>query len=206
MYRFDARALASAVLYELSIQHNLDIYPSKAIEDSTFLGIHLRTAPDATRSGWLSYEDQSAAYQHFASLYALPVIYVASGNLTSIGLFSGLVAPTPVVTKYTLLASRPDELALLNSLSWDQQAEVDYLVLLRASRYLGMTDSNFSWAVAVARRALSKAGTCGGPAGNGIVGFRVANGVGDAGVAYEDERNVIVGGPCRFRFETRAWP
>lgn len=180
--------------------------PEPAITESAYLGVHLRTAPDATRGGWLSYEDQSAAYDQYAKQYNLPVIYVASGNLSSIVLFSNLVAPMPVVTKYTLLESRPRELAALKALSWDQQAEVDYLVLLRSSRYLGMTDSNFSWAVAVARRAVGIEGTCGGPAKNGIVGFRAAKGNGDVGVAFEDEKSVIVGRPCRFRFETRAWP
>jgi len=139
-------------------------------------------------------------------MYSLPVIYVASGNLSSTILFSNLVAPTPVVTKYSLLSSRPDELARLKSLSWDQQAEVDYLVLLRSSRFLGMTDSNFSWAVAVARRAVGKEGSCGGERGDGMMGVRKGDGENGVGVAFEDERSVIVGGRSKYNFGTRAWP
>ena len=69
-----------------------------------------------------------------------------------------------------------------------------------------MTDSNFSWAVAVARRAVGKEGSCGGERGDGMMGVRKGDGENGVGVAFEDERSVIVGGRSKYNFGTRAWP
>lgn len=144
----------------------------------------------------MSYEDQAAMYQKLAKEYALPVIYVASGNLSSTQIFAETVFPTPVVTKSSLLSG--EELALLKSLTWDQQAQVDYLVLIRASRYLGMSDSNFSWAVAVARRAAGNIGTC------GVIGEEKLKT--EKSIALKDELSIIIGKPSKYHFGTRSWP
>jgi hypothetical protein len=142
----------------------------------------------------MSYTKQSTLYKTYADSYALPVIYIATGNLPSARTFAKTTSPTPVVTKTDLLSEA--ELALLNSLSWDQQAQVDYLVLLRATRFLGMSDSNFSWAVAVARRAVEE-GTCVG----------IERGLGaDGTVAMRDELSVVVGKKSKYDFGTRSWP
>ena len=144
----------------------------------------------------MSYEEQAAMYQLLANEYALPVIYVASGNLSSTQVFAEKVSPTPVVTKSSLLSD--EDIVLLKSLSWDQQAQVDYLVLLRASGYLGMSDSNFSWAVAVARRAAGKRGTCGSRYDGEITL--------EKGIAFRDELSIIIGKPSKYQFSTRSWP
>lgn len=94
----------------------------------------------------------------------LPAIYVASGNLTSIDLFAtqlAEVSPAAVVTKHTLLAG--DDLAALESLTWDQQGLVDYLVLLKSSQFLGMCHSSFTWGIVAGRRAILRNGTCDRP-------------------------------------------
>ena len=146
----------------------------------------------------MSYEEQALKYQQYASLYALPVIYAASGNLSSTELFTKAVYPTPVVTKSSLLSE--EDLSVLRSMTWDQQAEVDYLVLLRASRFLGMTDSNFSWAVAVARRTEGELGSCGGwEEGKEEI-------IPEPGIAFKDELSIIVGGPSKYHFGTWSWP
>ena len=131
----------------------------------------------------MSFESQARAYKDFATNYALPVIYVASGNLSSTILFADLVAPITVVTKISLLSGA--DLELLNSLSWDQQAEADHLVLLKASKFLGMSQSGFSWAVAVARRTESEDGTCGWR--GTIVGYDMGK-----RLAMKDELSIIV--------------
>lgn len=95
-----------------------------------------------------------------------------------------MVLPTPVVTKTTLLSGA--DLELLNTLSWDQQAEVDHLVLLRASRFLGISESGFSWAVASARRTQTEAGTCGWR--GTVVGASPTD-----GLAMQDDLSVIIG-------------
>lgn len=149
----------------------------------------------------MTYEQQAALYTQYAKEYALPVIYVASGNLSSTELFTSSVSPTPVVTKQSLLsASSPDLLHALNALSWDQQAQVDYLVLLRASKFLGMTDSSFSWAVAVARRAVGREGTC------RAWDRGEEEKVPEEGIAFRDEFSVVIGPPNKYHFGPRSWP
>lgn len=99
---------------------------------------------------------------------SLPIIYVASGNASSIADFSDqqadyLSQPKRVVSKNDLLTGADgDE---LKGLTWDQQALVDFLILSRSGFYMGMADSSFAWAIAVNRRKTTKAGTCGFPSG-----------------------------------------
>jgi hypothetical protein len=106
----------------------------------------------------MSFEKQVKLYQKYLK-QPVPVIYVATGNLTSIKMFAERVEPTPVVDKFSLLSS--EDATTLKSMTWDQQGQVDYLVLTRASLYLGMVDSLFSMSIASSRRAATKSGTCG---------------------------------------------
>merc|ERR1712230_261181 len=76
---------------------------------NTFIGIHLRTANDIL-SYWLGYDDQASYYiqrikasQHLSSI---PIMYIASGNATSVTSFTAeqedaLVQPKHVITKET---------------------------------------------------------------------------------------------------------
>ena len=147
----------------------------------------------------MTFENQSTQYLQYIHEYALPVVYVASGNESSISTFAKATFPTPVVTKASLLAGK--DLALLQSLSWDVQGEVDHLVLLRCSRFLGMTDSSFSWAVAVARRAnTSTDGTC------DTWRKGVAEVAPEEGLALKDNFSVIIGPPSRLHLVSRIWP
>lgn len=124
--------------------------------EGSFIGMHLRTENDAL-SGWPSFEEQSRAYLSKAEgLSAGPNhAYLATGNaseaarLTSLALQEGLT----VLTKHELLAG-PDNEELrtrLDSLSWDQQALVDFVVLLQAEYFLGVSPSSFSMNVALKR-------------------------------------------------------
>ncbi len=146
----------------------------------------------------MGYEEQAILYQQYATLYSLPVIYIASGNLSSTEIFTKAVSPTAVVTKTSLLSG--EDLSALQSMSWDRQAEVDYLVLLRASRFLGMSDSSFSWAVAIARRADGQEGTC------GAWQQGKAETVPEPRIALKDEFSVIIGGQSKYHFGPRSWP
>ncbi|EJT78879.1 hypothetical protein GGTG_03973 [Gaeumannomyces tritici R3-111a-1] len=58
-----------------------------------------------------------------------------------------------VVTKLDLLQG--DDLALLQSLTFDQQALVDFLVMFKASAFMGVAHSSFSWNVALRRHEMS---------------------------------------------------
>lgn len=84
---------------------------------------------------------------------------------------------------------------LLQSLTWDQQGQVDYLVLQKASQFLGITDSSFSWGVAAGRHALSTGGTCGKSQKL------------DKDISFKDDLTVIIGGKNKLDFNTQwFWP
>lgn len=122
---------------------------------SGFLGVHLRTETDALGT-WPSFEEQSTAYLSKASALSPPpkCAYLATGNATEAARFASLAQSQQalhVVTKRDLLSKTPDLLEQLNSLSWDQQAVVDFIVLLRAEHFLGVSPSSFSMNVALKR-------------------------------------------------------
>jgi hypothetical protein len=115
-------------------------------------------------------------------------------------MFAERVAPTPVATKFTLLSGA--DLMLLQSLSWDQQGQVDYLVLQKASQFLGITDSSFSWGVAAARHAMSRGGTCGKQEGSRRLVRRQ-----EKDISFRDDLTVIVGAKNKLDFNTKwFWP
>ncbi|KAJ4424156.1 hypothetical protein N0V82_001204 [Gnomoniopsis sp. IMI 355080] len=128
-------------------------------EGNGFIGVHLRTESDAL-SGWPSFEEQSRAYLSKAAglrprtgppRYA----YLATGNVTEAAKLASLALKEEltVLTKHELLAG-PDNEELrrrLDSLSWDQQALVDFVVLLRAEYFVGVSPSSFSMNVALKR-------------------------------------------------------
>lgn len=124
--------------------------------EGSFIGMHLRTENDAL-SGWPSFEEQSRAYLTTAArLSPGPrYAYLATGNateaakLTSIALAEKLT----MLTKHELLAGLDNEglKKRLDGLSWDQQALVDFVVLLQAEYFLGVSPSSFSLNVALRR-------------------------------------------------------
>merc|ERR1712230_225848 len=106
--------------------------------------------------------------------------------------------PIPVLSKGSLL--NDSDLALLQSLSWDVQGEVDYLVMRRSSRFLGMAQSSFSYAVAIARHANSTEGTCGSRTPG------IAEASLERNLAFKDDFSVIVGRPNGYLTGSRMWP
>ncbi|CAN8096332.1 unnamed protein product [Discula destructiva] len=128
---------------------------------SSFIGMHLRTESDAL-SGWPSFEEQSVAYLSRAAATATMMgtkpwfAYLATGNATEAARFASRAskeAGLTVVTKHDLLAgAQHGELRRrLDGLSWDQQALVDFVVLLRAEYFLGVSPSSFGMNVALKR-------------------------------------------------------
>lgn len=122
---------------------------------SAFIGFHLRTENDAL-STWPSFEEQSTAYLAKASNLNSPpgYAYLATGNVTEAARFATLARTQQalnVVTKHELLSKFPSLQRQLDSLSWDQQALVDFIVLLQAEYFLGVSPSSFSMNVALKR-------------------------------------------------------
>ncbi|KAI6369479.1 hypothetical protein MCOR25_004436 [Pyricularia grisea] len=177
-FRHETRDLAARVLLEMRNKFNLQIDPSRPINPDTYYGAHLRLEKDAVEAwtpedGWRFSNMKDQFQEQFTNLARFPglnVVYVASGNLTIVELFrqelarrvevdsSSIDSPGPykgrkitVVTKHDLL---PDK-TVIDSLPFDQQALVDFLVMFRASAFMGVAHSSFPWNVALRRHELS---------------------------------------------------
>ncbi|KAI0125615.1 hypothetical protein BJ170DRAFT_439910 [Xylariales sp. AK1849] len=119
----------------------------------SFLGLHLRTEKDALEQ-WPSYDVQASGYMKEAERRGFRggVVYLASGSETEAGRFADDAQSSlqiQVRTKYDILKGQ--ELEALKSLSWDQQALVDFVVLLGADYFVGVSPSSFSINVALKR-------------------------------------------------------
>jgi hypothetical protein len=170
-FRNDARTLATRVLESLVKTHSLPptlTHPTIAspIPSDGFFGAHLRTEKDAVETWTVTdpmwrygrYDVQSVHYLAQAASTSLSHIYVASGNTSEIARFASDASSHQnytfsVVTKFDLLEGQ--DLAMLNALVWDQQALVDFLVMLRASSFAGVGHSSFAWNIALKRHRLS---------------------------------------------------
>ncbi|KAK6584189.1 hypothetical protein PZA11_003919 [Diplocarpon coronariae] len=170
-FRPDTRALAARVLCQLQRRFALPIDPARAISPDAFYGAHLRLEKDAVWA-WDPAEwrfsraaDQfEAQYQHILET-RLDVVYVASGDRAVVDAFAAYLrrraASSPagarrnltVVTKHDLLPGRARR--RLDALTFDQQALVDFLVLSKASAFMGVAHSSFPWTVALRRHELS---------------------------------------------------
>ncbi|TPX16842.1 uncharacterized protein E0L32_003404 [Thyridium curvatum] len=118
-----------------------------------YLGAHLRTEHDALK-GWPDFKNQSMAYLREGDKRGHKTVYLATGNSTEASKFKAKARSQyrmRVVTKNELFEFQKDDLQLLRSLSWDQQALVDYIVLLGSSYFVGVSPSSFSMSVALKR-------------------------------------------------------
>ncbi|KFY23987.1 hypothetical protein V493_05518 [Pseudogymnoascus sp. VKM F-4281 (FW-2241)] len=195
-FRSDTQRLASAILSALRTRFSLPPLPHFGVANNTFVGLHFRTEIDAIKVGYTSFEEQTSAYLSYISGAPITTIYAASGNTTSLSLFAieaaKLDPPATVVAKGDLLKGKDKE--ELEALTWDQQALVDYLVLEKAARFAGVSDSSFSWGIAYARQVLSEgAGTC-----KSVKGL-------EEGVQFRDELSAVFGRPRDWHMD-KLWP
>jgi hypothetical protein len=154
LLRFDkdllelARAVIAALKREARALHSNE----EALQQG-FLGVHLRTEEDALNE-WPSFETQADAYMEEAEKqgYRGRIAYLASGSKTESQKFQDRAwtqAQIYVRTKYDLLEAY--DAVRLKQLSWDQQAVVDFAVLLAADYFLGVSPSSFSINIALKR-------------------------------------------------------
>jgi hypothetical protein len=112
--------------------------------EGDFLGVHLRTESDAM-GFWPTYDTQASGYLRKAKEQEFKVAYLATGNATEAEKFEAEAkesADMLVVTKQDLLVGK--DLDSLNSMTWDQQGLVDFVVLLASTYFVGTMPSSFS--------------------------------------------------------------
>jgi hypothetical protein len=153
--RSDVRVLATTTLLKLAELYSLTIDLTQPFIQNAFFGAHLRTEKDA-REGWPApdwvysrYETQSKLYLDEVHRSNLTLIYVASGDPDEVAKFAKDAMPLTVTTKFDLLDGK--DRAELEKLAWDQQALVDFLVMMKASTFVGVAHSSFAWNVALKR-------------------------------------------------------
>lgn len=115
-----------------------------------FAGLHLRTESDAL-SRWPKFDEQSGAYLEQAAAMDFKAAYLATGNKTEARKLTTAAAEQygmAVVTKHELLKDHPSDLEALEALTWDQQALIDFILLLECDYFLGVSPSSFSMNVA----------------------------------------------------------
>lgn len=171
-FRNDTRAMAAKVLYELRRQQAPGIDPAKPVNEGAFFGAHLRLEDDAVWA-WQPDEwrfsrmkDQFEEHFRYLARTGLTVVYAACGNQSIVDIFAERLRahlaadPTAktknvtVVTKYDLLTGA--DRRQLDTFSFDQQGLVDFLIMFKASAFMGVAHSSFSWNVALRRHELSR--------------------------------------------------
>lgn len=167
-FRNDTRALATKVLSSLAERFLLDVNLEDDILPNAFFGVHLRTEADSKKA-WESagdywfyshYGNQVKVYLEQAPRSSPAAIYIASGDPDEIARFAADAAEMPaphnypVVNKVELLGGK--DLEALHAMTFDQQALVDYLVLLKASDFAGVAHSSFAWSIALKRHQFAK--------------------------------------------------
>ncbi|EFQ31689.1 hypothetical protein CGRA01v4_04690 [Colletotrichum graminicola] len=165
-FRSDARELATKALLQMAkisgsklTQPEGDAAPSKpgtyagTIPEHAYLGIYLQEGKDSeeTRTPFAEAK-RTADYLQQAVNAGLSLVYIANGDATQVKTFKSeaKAKSITVVTKQDLLGNKDG----LENLQGDQQALVDFLVLLSASHFSGAACSSFSWNVALKRHLL----------------------------------------------------
>lgn len=160
-FRNDTRILATKTLHALAKKLSLKADLRQPILRNAYVGIHLRTEWDA-RAAWGFpywyyglYDNQLRVFLEQAPRSESKAIYLASGEKTQVSQFKKDVAALEpprnydVFTKFDIL--KGDELEELRNLNFDQQAIIDYLILLKASDFAGVAHSSFAWTIALKR-------------------------------------------------------
>ncbi|KAK4193371.1 hypothetical protein QBC35DRAFT_103975 [Podospora australis] len=154
--RKDARLLSTLALYHMQQRFGMDLDPKKGIKHSKFVGAHLRTEADA-RQMFLPFEVQTQNLLDFITNTTTNLAFIATGDTPDrLKTFSRRARDVNVtaVFKEDLLEDEPEGLELLDQLSWDQKALVDYEIMLRSGLMVGVGESSFSWNIALRRSAL----------------------------------------------------
>ncbi len=123
-----------------------------------FYGVHLRIEKDVGEA-WGAFADLCEDYVKRLLERPLSLVYLAGGDATGLPRFRAFLAKkhSPkrhrVETKLTLLSGA--SLARLEAMPFDQQAMVDYLVLLKSAYHAGTGASSFTANLGARRHLLT---------------------------------------------------
>lgn len=117
-----------------------------------YAAVHLRTESDAM-AHWPTYEMQVEGFRARLDMKRdeIQSIYLATGNATEAEKFIKEIDGIPILTKHMVLKNEPYLLQLLEDMSWDQQALVEYVVIANSDYFLGVNPSSFSMNIAAKR-------------------------------------------------------
>ncbi|RFU28951.1 hypothetical protein B7463_g7396, partial [Scytalidium lignicola] len=151
--------VSDTILFSSSPPSKVNSLGPDRLTYSGFMGAHLRVARDAAIAKWPGYEAQAPFYLAEAKRLNLTTIYLATDAAKHRDQFrtDAEREGISVIVKEDLLDV--EELAELQSLTWDQQALVDFDVLMYCSWFSGFVRSSFSWMLALRRGTLPEAGT-----------------------------------------------
>lgn len=160
------RELSARALYNLYKKLGIDQSPA-APSRAAFLGAHVRTEADAQIEAWTSFATQSQHIREQVEANQLGAVYVATGTASDVDRLredladvrvrpNGTHAETGVrvLQKWDILDEA--DVMLFDELTWDQMALVDLDIMLRASRFVGIWESSWSWTIALKRHAWSE--------------------------------------------------
>lgn len=153
--------VADALLYPSASPSSSSVVNSlgpNRLTPNGFFGAHLRVAADAANAHWPGYESQAPFYIAEATRLNLTTIYLATGSAEHRERFLADAAQKGirVLVKEDLLGE--EEVVELHSLTWDQQALVDFDILMHSTWFYGFVRSTFSWGLAMRRGTLPDAG------------------------------------------------
>lgn len=159
------RELSARALYNL--YKKLDIHETPASPSKgAFLGAHIRTEADAQLESWTSFATQSQNVREQLERYQLGAIYVATGTASDVDRLKADLSDlqirvnethttgVQVLQKWDILDEA--DVMILDTLTWDQMALVDLDIMLRATRFVGIWESSWSWTIALKRHAWSE--------------------------------------------------
>jgi len=149
----DIERIAAVVLREMSAFTGNT--PQANTLEAPFLGVHLRTESDAL-GFWPDFNVQSEGYLKEAEARQLKHAYLACGNATDGHRFAEKAQERMglnVTSKLDLLKGA--DLEALTNLSWDQQALVDFLVLLKSTHFTGCSFSSFTMNIGFKRHLMT---------------------------------------------------
>ncbi|KAK0115522.1 hypothetical protein ONS95_000200 [Cadophora gregata] len=162
--RADVRRFATTILQNLSEMYDEPLNLKDLMLQNILLGVYLSTEVNMDSlseedRGNANYEAQSKLFLGHAMRKNISLLYVASSHKPETSRFTLDANADEIVATSKLNLLKGKDLEDLLSLTIDQQAMVDFLVMTKVSEFIGMGYDSFAWSVALRRHEYLKKGT-----------------------------------------------